>query len=308
MYYVAKLARKYITVTLTGDGGDELFAGYDRYIAGQILHLYCAVPLPLREKLIPRFLAFFKERTTRKSWRQTLRWVNSMSMVPENEAYARGISFFAFENEQKDQLYTDEFKHCIGAVNSMEGIMSRYWSDHASDTLGRMSYSDLTVRLPEYSHIKVDRISMMHGLEARSPFMDHKLIEFSATIPSRLKLKRKKRKYLLRKIAASYLPPEILNLPKQGFGSPINKWLRGELKRLSHTLLKNALLVKDGYFKQSYIENILAEHESRKINNGNKIWGLVNLETWYRIYFSDTTIENSRENVRDIFHSLSQQS
>jgi len=304
MYYVAKLARRYITVTLTGDGGDELFAGYDRYMAEQILRLYRAVPMFLREKLVPRLLAFFEERTARKSWRQTLRWMNSMSMVPKQEAYARGISFFSFENEQKDQLYTPEFKHRIGTVNSMDGIISRYWSDHANDALGRMCYSDLMVRLPEYSHIKVDRISMMHGLEARSPFMDHKLIEFSATIPSRLKLKRKKRKYLLRKLAASYLPPEILNLPKQGFGSPINRWLRGELKNLSHTLLKSALLVKDGFFNQRYIDRLLAEHESSKINNGNKIWGLVNLETWYRIYFSDTSIEKSRENVRDIYHSL----
>lgn len=304
MYYVSKLARKYITVTLTGDGGDELFAGYDRYIAGQILQLYRLVPMFLREKMIPRLLSFFKERTARKSWRQTIRWLNSMSMVPKQEAYARGISFFSFENEQKEQLYTPDFKNRIGMVNSMDGIISRYWSDHAHDPLERMCYSDIMVRLPEYSHIKVDRISMMHGLEARSPFMDHKLIEFSATIPSRLKLKRKKRKYLLRKLATSYLPSEVLNLPKQGFGSPINRWLRGELKKLSHTLLKSALLVKDGYFNQAYIDRLLAEHTSRKINNGNKIWGLVNLEAWYRIYFGGPSIEDSRDNVKDIFYSL----
>lgn len=304
MYYVTKLARKYITVTLTGDGGDELFAGYDRYVAANILRLYRAIPMGLRKNIVPRLLAFFEERTDRKSWRQTLRWMNSMSLVPKPEAYARGISFFSFENEQKEKLYTPEFRHQVGTANSMEGIISRYWSDHANDDLGRMCYSDLMVRLPEYSHIKVDRISMMHGLEARSPFMDHKLIEFSATIPSKLKLKGKKRKYILRKLAQSYLPSEVLNLPKQGFGSPINRWLRGELKNLSHTLLNNAFLVKHGLFNQSCIDRLLAEHESRKINNGNKIWGLVNLETWYRIYFGGTTIEGSLENVKDIFHSL----
>ena len=308
MYYVARLARQHITVTLTGDGGDELFAGYDRYLAEQVLRVYRAVPQYLRKKLVPKLLAFFEERTGRKSWRQTLRWMNAMSMVPEHEAYARGISFFSFENEQKEQLYTPDFKDRIGSVNSMDGIVSRYWSDHAQDALGKMCYADLMVRLPEYSHIKVDRISMMHGLEARSPFMDHKLIEFSATIPSALKLKRRKRKYLLRKLAASYLPPEILNLPKQGFGSPINRWLRGELKNLSHTLLKNSLLVKHGYFNQGYIDRLLADHESRKINNGNKIWGLVNLETWYQIYFGNTNIETSRGNVREIFSSFGRNS
>ncbi len=307
MYYVSKLACKHITVTLTGDGGDELFAGYDRYVAAEILHLYRIAPMFVREKLVPRFLALFKERTDRKSWRQTLRWMNSMSMVPARETYPRGISFYSFENKQKDQLYTPEFKDRIGAINSMDGILARYWSDHANDSLDRMCYSDMMVRLPEYSHIKVDRISMMHGLEARSPFMDHKLIEFSATIPSYLKMKRRKRKYLLRELAASRLPVQILNLPKQGFGSPINRWLRGELKSLSHALLDNASLVKHGFFNQAYIDRLLAQHEARKINNGNKIWSLVNLETWYRIYFSETGIDNARANVKDIFHSASQQ-
>ncbi len=304
MYYVSKLARKNITVTLTGDGGDELFAGYDRYVAGEMLRLYRLIPAWVRKKLVPRILALFKERTDRKSWRQTLRWFNSMSMANEREAYARGISFFSFENEQKDQLYTPLFKDSIGAVNSMEGLLSQYWSDHANDALDKMCYSDMMVRLPEYSHIKVDRISMMHGLEARSPFMDHKLIEFSATIPSRLKMKKNRRKYLLRRVSESRLPSQILNLPKQGFASPINRWLRGELKGLAHTLLDNAMLVKEGYFKQSYIDQLLACHEAKRINNGNKIWSLVNLETWYRTYFSQTSIDTARENVKDIFHSI----
>lgn len=308
MYYVAQLARRYVTVTLTGDGGDELFGGYDRYVAGHLLPLYRAIPLPLRRKVIPKLIGLFEERTSRKSWRQSLRWLNSMSLIPEREAYARGISFFSFENERKDQLYTDRFREKIRGIDSLEGLLSHYWSDHAGDPLGRMCYTDLMVRLPEYSHIKVDRISMMHGLEARSPFMDHKLIEFSATIPSRLKLKRRKRKYVLRKLAASYLPAEVLNLPKQGFGSPINQWLRSELKGLSHTILKNSLLVKHGFFNPVYINQLLMEHESRRINNGNKIWSLVNLETWYRIYFTGSDIENSKENVKDIFHSLGRSS
>lgn len=304
MYYVSKLARKHITVTLTGDGGDELFAGYDRYVAGEMLRLYRLIPFWMRKKLVPRILALFKERTDRKSWRQTLRWFNAMSMANEREAYARGISFFSFENDQKDQLYTPLFKDSIGAVNSMEGLLSHYWSDHANDALDKMCYSDMMARLPEYSHIKVDRISMMHGLEARSPFMDHKLIEFSATIPSRLKMKRHRRKYLLRRVSASRLPSQILNLPKQGFASPINRWLRGELKGLAHTLLDNSMLVKEGFFNQAYIDQLLACHEAKIINNGNKIWSLVNLETWYRTYFSPTSIDTARENVKDIFHSI----
>jgi asparagine synthase (glutamine-hydrolysing) len=305
MYYVSQIARRYVTVALTGDGGDESFAGYDRYLANYYVNLYRHLPGPIRSRLIPAFLKFFPESTARKSWRQTLRWLNTMSLTPRGEGYAHGISFFSFENDQKEQLYGPEFQEQVRGVNSLEGVLSRYWSDNADDPLDRMTFTDLMVRMPEYSHIKVDRISMMHSLEARSPFMDHKLIEFAATIPPRLKLMKRRRKYILRKLAGSYLPPEILNLTKQGFGSPINRWLREELKGLSHLLLKDSRLVREGFFNQAYIDRLLAEHESSRVNHGYRIWSLVNLETWYRIYFGDRDPESSRENVRDIFGSWS---
>jgi asparagine synthase (glutamine-hydrolysing) len=168
-----------------------------------------------------------------------------------------------------------------------------------------MTYTDLMVRIPEYSNIKVDRVTMMHGLEARSPFMDHRLVEFAATIPSRLKAPGRKRKHLLRQLAASHLPAEILNLTKKGFGLPINRWLRGELKGLSRMLLQNSELVRDGLFAQPFIDGLLDEHESRRVNNGYKIWSLVNLETWYRTYLGGSDLEASRQNVKEIFHSWS---
>ncbi len=248
MYYVAKLARENVTVVLTGDGGDESFAGYDRYIANNILSQYRRLPALVREKLVPVILNRFKEKTARKSWRQTLRWFNTMSMFPEQESYARGISFFSFENSQKEQLYTENFKRQVGDIDSMEGILSRFSNAQIKEALNKMTYCDLMIRVPEYSNIKIDRITMMHGLEARSPFLDHKLIEFAATIPPHLKLINKKRKYLLKKIAEKYLPAEIIQLPKQGFGSPINNWLRGELKGFVTDLFNNSLLVKHDLF------------------------------------------------------------
>ncbi|WP_136808529.1 asparagine synthase (glutamine-hydrolyzing) [Desulfosediminicola flagellatus] len=305
MYYVAKLAREHVTVVLTGDGGDESFAGYDRYIANQMLTKYRCLPHTLRKKFIPAFLNLFEEKTARKSWRQTLRWFNTMSMMPENECYPRGISFFSFENEQKDQLYTHDFQQRVKGMNSMDGILSRYADDQIMDSLNKMMFCDLMIRVPEYSNVKVDRISMMHGLEARNPFLDHELVEFAATIPAKLKLKNGKRKYLLKQLAKKYLPAEIIKLPKQGFGSPINEWLRGELKDFSRDLLQNSLLVKDNLFNQKYINSLLADHAAKRMNNGNRIWSLINLEIWYRINFSQQQPEVAKENLKDYFQSLS---
>ena len=305
MYYVAKMAREHVKVVLTGDGGDESFGGYDRYLANQILVHYRKLPLALRRELIPFLLNMFREKTARKSWRQSIRWFNSMSMLPEGESYARGISFFSFENEQKKMLYTPEFQSRLEGVDSLDGILSRFTDDHVRGQLNKMTFCDLMIRVPEYSCIKIDRITMMHGLEARSPFLDHKLVEFTATIPPRLKLKKTKRKYLLKKIAKEYLPAEIVGLPKRGFGSPINTWLRGGLKGFSDYLLRDdSLLVQHGLLNQRYINLLLDDHVSEKVNNGNRIWSLVNLEIWYRINFGDRDPVSTRENLKDRFHSL----
>jgi asparagine synthase (glutamine-hydrolysing) len=304
MYYVAKLAREHVKVVLTGDGGDESFAGYDRYIANLLLSKYrYFLPEVVRRKMVPAFLDLFHEKTARKSWRQSWRWFNTMSLLPDNESYARGISFFSFQNEDKEGLYTEKFKDILQGNNSLDGILSRFSDDRVSDPVNKMTFCDLMIRVPEYSNIKIDRIAMMHGLEARCPFLDHKLIEFAATIPTNIKLKHLNRKHLIKKLAGSYLPRKIVKLPKQGFGSPINAWLRGELKGLTDGLLKDSMLVKHGLFKQSYIQELLDQHASEKINNGTRIWGLVNVEVWYRINFGDRSPEDTKENLKDLFQS-----
>ena len=303
MYYVAKLAREHVKVVLTGDGGDESFAGYDRYIANLLLAKYRNyLPLIIREKIIPAILNLFKEKTERKSWRQSWRWFNTMSMLPDNESYARGISFFHFQNEDKERLYTDAFKEMVRGHNSLDGILSRFADDRVGDPVDKMTFSDLMIRVPEYSNIKIDRITMMHGLEARCPFLDHKLVEFAATIPTRIKLRHLNRKHLIKKLAVKYLPKKIAGLPKQGFGSPINTWLRGDLRGLAEGLLHSSMLVRDGLFRKGYIQTLLDQHASQQFNNGTRIWGLINIEIWYRINFGDRSPADMKENLKDLFH------
>ncbi len=302
MYYVAKLAREKVKVALTGDGGDESFAGYDRYIANLLLTKYAKIPAFVREYIIPRILRSFEEKTARKSWRQSLRWFNDLSRHPSAESYARGISFFAFENEQKQELYTPNFTKEVAQVDSLQSLLGRYWSDHAIDPLSRMMYTDLMVRMPEYSNIKVDRISMMHSLEARSPFMDHRLVEFAATIPSDLKLKNRQRKYIIRKVAQRHLPKEIIALPKQGFSSPLNQWLRGPLNNFAQHILNHSTLVENDIFCAGYIKKLLHDHVRKRYNNGTKIWGLINLEIWHRIFLGDQSPIDALGCVKESFH------
>ncbi len=306
MYYVAKMASEHVKVVLTGDGGDESFGGYDRYLANQLLVHYRKIPRSFRQKLIPNFLNLFNEKTARKSWRQSLRWFNTLSMLPDDESYGRGISFFSFEEDQKKKLYTSDFQSQLEGVDSLEQIMSRFHSRKSDAPLNKMTFCDLMIRVPEYSCIKIDRITMMHGLEARSPFLDHKLVEFAATIPPSLKLKKARLKYLLKEVGKKYLPKEIIALPKQGFGSPINTWLRGELRGFSNHLLRDeSMLVEHNIFRQNYINSLLDGHTSKKVNDGNRIWSLVNLEIWYRLNFGDKDPVTERDNLKDRFISLS---
>ena len=304
MYYVAQLAHNHVKVVLTGDGGDESFAGYDRYIANILLQKYRTyLPQYLRQKCIPAMLNLFEEKTERKSFKQSWRWFNTMSLLPPEQCYARGISFFSFQNEEKDQLYTDSFRKRVQGCNSLDGLLDLFSTDAIQDIVDKMSYCDLMVRVPEYSNIKIDRITMMHGLEARCPFLDHKLIEFAATIPSAIKLRLLNRKNVLKKMAKRYLPDEIIKLPKQGFASPINKWLRNELQGLSEKLLNDSRMAKDGIFDPNYLKLLLSQHSTKKFNHGTRIWAIINAEIWYRINFGESSSNNERDNLKDTFES-----
>jgi asparagine synthase (glutamine-hydrolysing) len=179
-------------------------------------------------------------------------------------------------------------------------ITEPYNSADADDPLDRMLYTDFVTRLPEHSLMMTDRMTMAHGLEARSPFLDHKLVEYLAKVPSRIKVQHGQPKHLMRKLAKEYLPGSIVNRQKQGFMFPIAYWFRTSLFPFINTALTNSYFVKAGLFQKETIEHMLHEHRSNQVDHHVRLWMLLNLELWHQLYIEGIDKEGLTGKLKEI--------
>jgi asparagine synthase (glutamine-hydrolysing) len=299
MFQAARLASKHVKVVLGGDGGDELFAGFDRYVGNRYIDMYSRMPLALRRSLLGPMLERLPDSFTYKSTTQKLRWVHRLSMQSTvAEQYAEATCFFRFTHEGKQELYSDQLWKELGHVNSTRSITIPFNSADADDLLDRMLYTDFVTRLPEHSLVLTDRMTMAHGLEARSPLLDHELVEFLAKVPGNIKVQNNQPKHLMRKLAKDYLPPSILQREKQGFMFPIAYWFRNDLFPFISNTLTNSHFVKEGWFKKESIQNLLTEHRSSRHDHHVRLWMLLNLEIWHQLYIEGAGQEALTEKLQ----------
>ncbi|MBX6342704.1 MAG: asparagine synthetase B, partial [Thermomicrobiaceae bacterium] len=188
VYAVARLARQHVKVALGGDGGDEMFAGYDRYLGNQIVDLYRLVPPALRRHVIAPLVLRLRDDYSYNNRVQRLRWLVAMSDTSAGERYAQSAGFLRFHDAHKRQVYTDALWRAIGDADPAEYLLAYFDADNASDAVDKMLYTDVRTRLADHSLIVVDRMTMAHSLEGRSPLVDQRLAEFAATIPAEMKL------------------------------------------------------------------------------------------------------------------------
>lgn len=281
---IAELARGEVKVVLGGDGGDELFGGYDRYYGNVLVSYYARLPAPLRRKVIGGILKLLPEGYWYRSLSHQLRWLQQMSFYEEGERYAKSLGYAYFSDGYRTNLYTDAFRREVRFFDPGETIREYFGSDHASDAIDRMLYADSMLRMPDHPIFILDRMSMAHGLEARAPFLDHELAEFCARIPSRYKVRKTQLRFIEGELAKKYLPAPVLSRKKQGFSSPLPYLLAGEFRRLYSTFLEKSSLVRDEIFNRDAIENILREHLRGHRDHGNRLWLLCNAEIWYRMH------------------------
>ena len=301
MYQAARLASKHVKVVLGGDGGDELFAGFDRYVGNRYIDMYSIMPLALRKGLMGPMLDRLPDSFTYKSMTQKLRWVHHLSLQSTAaEQYAAATCFFRFTHDEKLALYSDDLQQEIGHLNSSLAITEPFNNAEADDLLDRMLYTDFVTRLPEHSLMLTDRMTMAHGLEARSPFLDHELVEFLAKVPANIKVQNNQPKHLMRKLAADYLPAPILQREKQGFMLPIAYWFRNDLYPLVSQTLENSHFVKQGWFKKEAIQNLLDEHRSNRHDHHVRLWMLLNLELWHQLYIEGTGQDELSEKLQEL--------
>ena len=281
-YQVARFARKQVKVVIGGDGGDELFGGYDRYYGNLYAGYYSKLPETLRRQLLGPALTLIPAAGWYKSVGHQLRWLHRLSFLEGSERYAASLSYFYFDHGRRRSIFTDASNAELASADAEEALKTPYES-LAGDAVDRMLYADSKVRLPDHPVMISDRMTMAHGLEARSPFMDHRLAEFAARLPSSLKVRGRNLRYIQRKLAARYLPPEILSRSKQGFSSALPYVLKDEYRDLYARYLHDSELVRAGVIAHAPIQALLQDHLSGRVDHGNRLWLLINSEIWYRM-------------------------
>jgi len=297
MYYISGMARREVKVVLGGDGGDELFGGYDRYYGNHYVSYYAFLPEAFRKLLISPLLTLVPDNFWYKSLSHKLKWLHQLSFASGGRRYAESLSYFYFTNEFHKTLYGDKLTQQLNNFDAQEAIYSYFDSNNASELVDKMLFADSMIRLPNHSVMILDRTTMAHGLEARSPFMDHKLVEFVARIPSFLKVRGITRRYIQTRLARRYLPPAVTRRNKLGFSSALPYLLEAEFRHLFKTILSDCHLVRDGYLREEAIGHLLGEHLSKRNDHANRLWLLCNVELWYRMAMEGWHQEKIKEHI-----------
>ncbi|MFA5054959.1 MAG: asparagine synthase (glutamine-hydrolyzing) [Dehalococcoidia bacterium] len=295
-YYLSESTRRHVTVALNGDGGDETFAGYQRYFADGIADAYAVVPAAVRNKLIlpvlRRFTGVSDKPVDTDVWGAVIR-MHQAADIAQEASIIRWGSYF--NSDMKDDIYSDELRNTLRNTDSVELLREtfRRAENHADNRLDKTLYVDMMNYLPDDLLVKIDRMCMANSLEGRSPFLDQKFVEFACRMPIEFKDKRTTTKYLLRELAKKIIPQDIAARRKHGFSVPIGSWIRSELRDMTYETLLSPQALSRGYFKQQALENLLDEHCAKKADHGKRIWALLCLELWHQVVIDYTKIPMS---------------
>jgi asparagine synthase (glutamine-hydrolysing) len=278
-FYLAELTSGHVTVALNGDGGDESFAGYRRYISNDLVAHLNWLPGSL-QRLAPRLTAPFGEGSQENTFRARLqRFARVLAMAPY-ERYAHWMS--AFQGCMRTDLLQPAFLASTKGWRP-EDIIGKVWREStATSQVDRMLDTDVNTYLPADLLVKMDIATMAYSVEGRSPFLDHRLMEFAASLPAHLKLRGMTGKVLLKSSLRGVIPDEILDRPKMGFGVPLHRWFREQLREMPGEILLASDSRVHTYVKPMAIRHMIDEHQSEKADHSLRLWVLLQLELWHR--------------------------
>jgi asparagine synthase (glutamine-hydrolysing) len=268
-----------VTVALNGDGGDESFAGYERYAAMRFAEKYNRIPERLRQLFELPIGVIPTSEVRRSRVRDGQRFVQAAGL-PRIERYFRWSS--TFDANEKSAITTDEFRHLSGNADAI-GILDKWFATaNGSTVLDATLLTDLMTYLPNDLLVKVDIASMANSLEARSPFLDHKVIEFAASLPESQKMPGMQTKYLLKKVAARLVPKEVVYRRKMGFGVPVGSWMRHEMRSFLCDVLLSDKSMNRGIIRPEELRRYVVEHTESKRDHAFRLWTLLMLELWFQ--------------------------
>lgn len=286
-YHISRLAREHVTVALSGDGGDELFCGYERYGAYMRRRAFEALPEPVRSA----YRHWIFPSIPRSAPGRKLAYHVSL---PWDERYLDLIAFVP-SFERQTRLLTEDFRRQAGGGDPLAGFRQILRSAPAKDPLSKVLYLDTKTYLPGDILTKVDRMSMATSLEARVPLLDHHFVELATSLPSRWKLRGTNQKYILKKLAERVgVPKEAIYRPKQGFAMPLVHWIRNEFKEELPRLLLEKKTLGRGYFEPAGVQQLIKEHQSGARDHSARIWRLMILELWHRNFLEPLTSHESQ--------------
>ena len=280
-YLLSRFTRKHVTVALGGDGGDELFAGYEMYWGHKVAQIYARVPRPLKALVIEPAVRLMPVKTKNLSFDyKALRFITGAKYEPVARHH---VWFGSFTPEEQRELLTND------VLQSSDGDIyaaARNMTDEcdADDIVERMQNLDTRLYLAEDILTKVDRASMAVSLEVRAPFLDHRLAEYVASLPADYKLRGRRTKYILKRAVADLVPRFVLKRGKKGFGVPVAEWLKVKLRPLARDLLSPARVKRAGFFNPDFITRLQDEHERGVANHRKTLWTLLMFELWHESF------------------------
>lgn len=278
-YYVSKLAREFVTVVLTGDGGDEIFGGYVHYAREQSI------------ARLPRAMRYLLGRGA-MLLPDGVRGKRRLSAMGQDLAMRYAKANMRYPYSWRSSMYRPELYARIGDHDPLECQISLFHALPPLDLMAQMLHVDTQMYLPDDILVKVDKASMLNSLETRAPMLDHHVVEYVWSLPPEVRTPQGQLKHLLKKIASQMLPPEILARGKRGFSIPADRWLRGELAEYAADMLLSTRAQNRGIFQPGFIRNLLSSHaRSGLIRHGNMIWALLCLELWFQVYLDVAPIE-----------------
>jgi asparagine synthase (glutamine-hydrolysing) len=284
-WYVSQMARRHVTVVLSGDGGDELFGGYDRYLPNARVERFDAVAGSLGRRAAAAAWPLLPHGVTGK---------NFLRHVAHNQAgrYVESVSFF--QADELEALLTPDVRAMLGPERASATALNRFAESTQLSWPSRMMRFDFQTYLPEDILTKVDRMSMAHSIESRVPLLDHEVVSFAASLPAHMKLRGVARKRVLKQAAAAVLPAEVFARPKHGFGVPIGVWFRESLRDFVVDTLQSPRARQRGYFEPHFVDRVIREHLTGRRDHTLRLWQLLMFELWHREYLDDPATSHAR--------------
>lgn len=275
-FLLAQMTRKHVKVVLTGDGGDELFAGYERFAAARLAEAYRRVPRFV-ETAAAQLIAALPESTSYSGFARRARRFMQGAPLPLSERYLEWVGIFG------KNAIRELFAGPVG-VDPVDHFRRYFDPGQNDDATGQLLSVNMKSYLPGDLLVKTDRTTMANSLEARCPFLDQELLEFASTIPTGLKLKGMTTKYILKRAFEGFIPDRIVHRKKHGFGVPVGRWFRTSLRDYVRDTILSPDALGRGYFREEALRRLLEEHQSGKRDHGHRLWSLLTFEMWHRVF------------------------